>query len=335
MKRKRSWLSRRLPYIYGAFIIVGFLLVDWAGYDLLLPDPAPYRYELVSEGTIRDYPNLPLSAPETLLIRKYEARIDENGSPFADFYVGDLGAGVSPILLDWQNSSMNLEMAMAGRPKELDELAHAIREHVPKEAVILGWWDTSRQLAALASAQIRYQDNLPRTLFIPPNWQDDISAIQSLESIFWRISQEAMADFDLFIDALSSQVKEGIGALQKIAGSEPAFVVLQLSDMYKVSLSRPALVNVGFHNFTTGTEIHGDIVRVKRWLEEQQLTNYAVEASGITSKRVYYVRDEVSTNTLIAQMLPLTGFNPTSLHGLKLVANYGSYWVYEILPADA
>ena len=122
------------------------MLVDWAGYDLLLPDPAPYRYELVSEGTIKDYPNLPLSVPEKLLIRKYEARIDENGSAFAEFYVGNLGAEVSPILLDWQNSSHNLEMAMAGRPKELDELAYAIREHVPEEAIILGWWDTSLSL---------------------------------------------------------------------------------------------------------------------------------------------------------------------------------------------
>ena len=94
-------------------------------------------------------------------------------------------------------------------------------------------------------------------------------------------------------------------------------------------------INVGFHNFATGTEIHEDIVRVKRWLEEQQLTNYAVEASGITSKRVYYVPDEESANTLVAQMLPLSGFNPGSLQGLKLVANYGSYWVYEILPGDA
>ncbi len=334
VRQKRSWLNRRLPYIYGAFIIVGFLLVDWAGYDLLLPDPAPYRYELISEGTIGDFPDLHFSTSNSLLVKKYEARLDADGSPFAEFYVGDLGAEIDPILLDWQNRSDDLELTLSGRPKELNQLLEAVRTHVPEDAVVLSWWDTSAQLRALTAAQIKYEGNLLRPLFIPSEWTDDISAIHSLESIFWRISEEKHIGFEKFIDALSSPFEQGIHELHKIVGKQKAFVIIQLSDMYKISLVRPTLIDVGFQKFDAGSEIHDDIVRVKRWLEENQLNKYAVEASSITSRRIYYIKETGGAETLITKMLPLSGFNPGSLDGLKLVANYGSYWVYEVVHPD-
>lgn len=330
VKTKRSWLSRRLPYLYGAFIVIGFLLIDWVGYDLLLPDPAPYRYELVTEGTIANFPDLILSAPSKLAIRKFEARLDHDGTPFADVYVADLGAEFAPVLLDWQERSTDLSIVVPSRSADLNDLAQAVKLHVPDDGVLLGWWDTSRQLHALTGVQIVYDVNLPRPLFIPSDWEDDFSAIESLEKIFWRISEKGGPDFERFLDALSTQKEEGLATLKAIAGRQKHFIVVQLSDAYKLSLARPDLVRVGYRDFVASKDIHDDIIQVKKWLDAQGVADYAVESLGWAKKRVYYLRDRASAGTLIAQMLPFGNFKPTLLDGLKLVGNYGSYWVYEM-----
>ena len=330
MTKRRSWLNRRLPYIYGAFIVIGFLLIDWAGYDLLLPDPAPYRYELVAEGNITSFPDLALSAPLDLGLRKFEARLDADGTPFAELYVADLGPEVPPILLDWQNRSSELALVIPTRTKDLDELVNAVRAHVPEDALMLGWWETTRQLRALAGVNILFDENFPRPLFIPPAWESELSAIESLERIFWRISKKNTANFGKFIDALSSEAELGWEILKEIAGSRRCFIVVQLSDAYKLSLTRPNLVGVGFRDFPSGGDIHDEIIQVKNWLDERDIRDYAVETFGLAKKRVYYLEDIETAKTLLVRMLPFGNFDPLTLNGLKLVANYGSYWVYEL-----
>ena len=336
MRAKRSWLNRRLPYVYGALIIIGFLLIDWAGYDLLLPDPAPYRYELIAEGTIANFPDLALSSvPQNLTIRKFEARLDKDGSAFAALYIVDPGPDVAPILLDWQNRSSELALAIPSRTEDLDQLAEAVKLHIPEDAVMLGWWDINRQLHALTGVKIFYDANFPRPLFIPPAWDDDLSAIESLERVFWRISENGTEDFGRFLDALSSEVEAGSVMLKGIAEGRKGFIVVQLSDAYKLALARPNLVRVSYRDFAVGGDIHDDIMQVKKWLGEKGFGYYAVESFGIAKKRVYYLEDSVTANTLLAQMLPFGEFNPLALSGLKLVANYGSYWVYEIESENA
>ena len=94
-------------------------------------------------------------------------------------------------------------------------------------------------------------------------------------------------------------------------------------------------MGVGYRDFAVSGHIHDDIIQVKKWLGEQGFSHYAVESFGIAKKRVYYLKDSMTANTLLAHMLPFGEFNPLALSGLKLVANYGSYWVYEIEPENA
>ena len=53
---------------------------------------------------------------------------------------------------------------------------------------------------------------------------------------------------------------------------------------------------------------------------------------GLTSQRMFYINDSEGVDLpLLARLLPMGEFDPFSIEGLKLVANYGSYWVYELI----
>ena len=201
---------------------------------------------------------------------------------------------------------------------------------MPENALMLGWWETNRQLHALTGVNILFDENFPRPLFIPPAWESELSAIESLEQVFWRISEKNTSDFGEFIDALSSEAQTGSELLKGLAGNRKCFIVVQLSDAYKLSLTRPNLVSIGFRDFPSGGDIHDEIIQVKNWLDEQDLRDYAVESLGIAKKRVYYLEDIETAKTLLVRMLPFGNFEPLKLNNLKLVANYGSYWVYEL-----
>ncbi|MDP6952544.1 MAG: hydroxylamine oxidation protein HaoB, partial [Alphaproteobacteria bacterium] len=124
----------------------------------------------------------------------------------------------------------------------------------------------------------------------------------------------------------------GVAALATIADGRPAFITVQLADAYKLALARPQNIGIGYRDFSRTGEIHDDIRQVKDWLARQGFGIYAVEQMGVARNRVYYVADEETADSLLMRMLPFGEFEPLALEGLKLVANYGSYWVYEIVP---
>jgi hypothetical protein len=51
--------------------------------------------------------------------------------------------------------------------------------------------------------------------------------------------------------------------------------------------------------------------------------------------RGYFLRDDQSSQTLIAQMLPFTETMPLELTALQLIYQQGGYWVYQIPGAKA
>ncbi len=329
LRGTRTRLGRGLPYFYGSLIIIGFLLIDWAGYDALLPDPAPYRYELVAEGDVQSFPRLLFPIPEDALVKQFEARFDADNQPFANLFLVYEGPETSPILLDWQNISGDPGLVMPTRTEELAQLAEAVTEHAEPGTLVLGWWDTARQLSVLKEVDSLYDQNFSRPLFLPDAWRDDKKAIESLERIFWRISEEGEGEFGKIVDALATFDRSGVDVLQSVAGESPSLLVVQISDLYKLSLLRPELLRVGYKNFPSTGDIHDSILTVKQWLEKRGLNQYVVETIGQIGKRVYFIED--GELPLLGRLLPIGDFDPFGIDGLKLVANYGSYWVYEIL----
>ena len=331
LRGTKTRLGRALPYVYGSLIIIGLLMIDWAGYDSWLPNPAPYRYELVAEGDAGDFADLRFPAPAGTPVKRYETRLDKSGKVIAEVFLAYMGSETSPILLDWQNTTAEPALVIPTRSDDLSKLAAAVNEHAGDDALILGWWDTARQLSILDGVTSLYDENFARPLFLPPEWKDDKSAIESLERIFWRISDDGEGAFGHIVDALASPPETGLEIFLRLAGNKPAFLVVQVSDLYKLSLQRPEIISVRYKDFQDSGDIHESILKVKSWLEERQLRYYVVEKMGVGAKRMYYIpASQESDLPLLARLLPLGEFDPFTIEGLKLVANYGSYWVYEL-----
>lgn len=327
---KRSGASKALPFVFGASIAGGFLLLGWAGWALLVAAPAPYRYELIGEGPVADFPDLGLDAPETLSIRKFELRATGAAAPLAVLHVADPGGGSAPVLLEWQSRTAEPLLTEGAPLADLNRLVQAVAQHVPARGVVLGWWDTARRLKLLAGVDIVFDDNLAQPLLIPPAWSSRRDSIEALEHRFWKVSRDSEPLFARYLEALLSEPAAGAAGLRQLVGERRAFVAVHLSDAYKLGALRPERFGIGYRDFAGSGDIHGQVKQVKDWLDEQGYRSYAVEKKGVNVNRVYFLADARTEETLLARMLPFTTSNPLELEELQLVANYGGYWVYEV-----
>ncbi len=329
-RAKRSGVGKPLHFLFGASIAGGLVLLGWASWALLVPAPAPYRYELISEGPVGNFPDLGLDGPETLSIRKFEVRATGAAAPVAVLHLADPGKGSAPVLLEWRNRTAE-PLLTAGAPlADLNTLAQAVARHVPTRAVVLGWWDTARQLKLLAGVDILFDDNLAQPLLIPPAWSSRQDSIEALEHRFWKVSRDSEPLFARYLEALLSEPAAGAARLRQLVGERRAFVAVHLNDAYKLGALRPERFGIGYRDFAGSGEIHGQVKRVKDWLDEHGYRSYAVEKKGVNVNRVYFLADARTEETLLARMLPFSSSNPLQLEELQLVANYAGYWVYEV-----
>ncbi len=324
----------RAPLVSGALVAGGLFLLGWVGWSVLNPGAPPYRYELVTQGAVGEFPELGLAAPPDLSVLKYELRADDAAKPLVTLHVGDRG-DQGPVLLDWQNQLAEPLLTMAPPIAELATLATAVAKHVPQGAVLLGWWDTARRLGLLAGSDTPFQQNLGRPLLIPAAWSARRNVIEAFERSFWRVPDgdgAAVALFERFQEALLADQASGATMLSELAKEREAYLVLHVSDVYKLGATHPEALGIGYKDFPRTGEIHGMIGHIKEWLREQGHESHVVEKRGATSVRVYFLTDAASQDTLIARALPFTTSSPLELEELRLVYQHGGYWVYQIAP---
>ena len=220
---------------------------------------------------------------------------------------------------------------------ELTLLAPAIAKHVPKDAAILAWWDTSRQIQLLSGVETVFTSHLSEPLITPSFWRPRIEAIEKYEREFWgsTASAEERGKFQRFADALSAEATEGAAMLRELTGGREAFVVVHISDLYKLGLMRPDRIGVAYKDFPLkGGNVHGLSAMVKRWLTDNNYTSQTVHGLSENYARAYYLTDAKSGNTLLAQMLPMTTSQPLEFKAVQLVYQQGGYWVYKIPSAQ-
>jgi hydroxylamine oxidation protein HaoB len=312
-------------------------MFGWLAYIWLSPGQAPYHYQLAEEGGIEKFSKLGLDAWPDLTISKHEMLVDGVDQPVAVAHLAHRG-NAKPIMLVWENRTGEPMVFVDSKLSELTTLASAVAKHVPKDAVILSWWDTSRQIQLLTGYETMFTSHLGVPLITPPLWRPKVEAIEQYERKFWNASANAEESrkFQRFADALSSDTQEGAAILRELVGGREAYIAVHLSDLYKLGLMRPERLGVAYKDFPLrGGDVHGLSGMVKRWLTDNNYTSYSVHGLSENHVRAYFLTDAKSGNTLLAQMLPMTTSQPLDLKAVQLVYQQGGYWVYKIPPAQS
>jgi hydroxylamine oxidation protein HaoB len=309
----------------------GLFLVGWFLYLWFKPLPPPYSYHLVEEGGIAKFSNLQLEAWPNLTISKYELRVPSLDKPVAIVYQTKDRAG-GPLLLSWENLVSEPIGLMSANFSELTALATDITKHVPTEAIILGWWDTSRQLNLLAERETLFTSHLGQPRIVPSYWKDRSEAINQYEHQFWGApgTTEEQRQFEIFADALSSDVSKGAEMLRELVGSREAYIIVHAADLYKLAVMRPDRIDLAFKDFPLTGNVHGLAGQVKAWMKENGYSTYTLQSLSEKSVRAYFLNESKNGKILLSHMLPLMNSTPVDFETLQVVHKQGGYWVFKI-----
>lgn len=323
--------SKFLPSLGVLLVTGGLFLTGWCVYLWLKPLPAPYRYQLVDEGSVAKFDKLSLQAWPDLTISKYELRVDLVEKPIAIAYRAQKNDGQS-ILISWENLVSEPIGEMGGDLSELAAIATDITKHVPKNAVLLAWWDTSRQLGLLSDRNTVFTSHLGQPLIAPSYWKERTDVINKYERQFWGAegSAEEQKRFEQFTDALASEAGKGTAMLRELVGSQEAYIVVHPADLYKLGLMRPDRLDVAFKDFPLTGNVHGLVGQVKAWMKENGYDTYTLESLSEKVVRAYFLNESKNGKILLAQMLPLMNSTPIDFQALQLVHKHGGYWVYKV-----
>ena len=173
--------SKLLPSLGILLVTGGILLLLWFAWLWFNPGPAPYRYQLVEEGSVDKFPQLGLDAWPDLTIARYEVFAEDIEQPLAITHAARRGTG-APVRLDWENRTSELLLTTDLKLDELTTLAAAIDKYAPKDALLLAWWDTSRQLKLLSARDTLFAGQFSEHLIVPAPWQGRADAIHKYEN---------------------------------------------------------------------------------------------------------------------------------------------------------
>jgi len=327
--------SKFLPLL-GIFLVTGgFLLLGWLAYVSLSPGPAPYHYKLVEEGGVDKFDKLGLKAWPNLVVSKYEVYVQNVKNPVAVAHLVKRGEG-APVLFDWESRTSELLTSVDSKSSELVTLVEAITKYAPEDAVIFSWWDTSRQIELLTGRDTLFPSHHGEPTIIPSHWRDRSDAIKNYEQEFWGAPApaEERRKLQRFADALVADVDKGARILRELAGSREAYVVVHISDLYKIGLMRPESLDLAYKSFPMNSgNMHGLVNSVKRWKTENNYKTYTLQSLSDRAVRGYFLRDGV--DSLLAQMLPFTETRPLELKAVQLIYQHGGYWVYKVPPTES
>ncbi|HSA85731.1 MAG TPA: hydroxylamine oxidation protein HaoB [Nitrospira sp.] len=320
-----------LPSLGLLLVTGGLFLIGWFAYLWFKPAPAPYTYQLVDEGGAAKFGHLGLQAWPNLKISKYEIHVQSVDKPIAVAYRADKGDG-KLVLLNWENLLSEPVGYMGTDLSDLSTIATDLVKHVPKEAVILAWWDTSRQLGLLSERDTLFTSHLGHPLIAPSYWRDRADVIDEYERAFWGASgsSEEEQKFKQFTDALSSEPRRGAALLRELVGSGEAYIVVHPSDLYKLGLMRPDRMEIAFKDFPLTGNVHGLAGQVKAWMKENGYDTYTLQSLSEKQIRAYFLSESKNGKILLSQMLPLMNSTPVDFQELQLVHKQGGYWVYKI-----
>lgn len=311
----------------------GLFFLGWFAYLWYKPVPAPYHYQLIKEGTYKEFGKMSLEDWPELKLSQYKVQADGIDKPIAEFVTARRDDG-SPVLMYWKNNTNEILYNLDRKPSELSILATAINRHAAKDALILAWWDTARQLKLLTGHDTPFTSHLNEPLMVPVPWLGHSESIQAYERGFWKStpSEDERNRFKRFSEALVSPAEEGIKILQELAGKDrETYVVVHVTDLYKLGFMYPERIGVAYQNFPMTGNMHGMITQMKVQLKENDFNTYTLQSIADEEIRAFFLSDEASSQTLLARMLPFVDKkSPTEFELAQPIYQQGGYWVYKL-----
>lgn len=305
-----------------ALILFGAGLLGLAGWSALHP-VAHYALTLAPVEADQDSRGFGLAADA---FQRVEITAPEQRRPIATGLVAREGERLTP--LSWRNEVTD-SILFADRPAaDLQKVLAAIGEHAPADALVFAWWDFSRAIRLIAKRDAPLDDALARGLLLPASWTEAREA----ERARWGkgASPQSSERFTQFVDALLADEKQGVAALEKMAGGKQAYIVAHISDVWKAASLRPDRMPIAYRDFPSSGVSHGVIKSALQWLREQKIEGgYAAEPIDGATRLHYFLRKD-DGNRLIAKLLPFSTSNPAQIDGLELVYQLKGYWIYRL-----
>lgn len=325
--------DKLLPSLGILLVAGGLFFLGWFAYLWFKPAPAPYQYQLAAEGDSKRFPQMDLQGWPKLKLGQYKVKATDIDKPIAEFIIARQEDG-SPVLMYWKNSTNEVLYNFDRKPAELSALAMAINKHAARDALILSWWDTSRQIKLLTGHDTLFTSHLNEPLLIPLPWLEQSKAIQAYENEFWGSKAERKEEeqFKRFSQALAAPAEEGAKQLRELIGSaREAYIIIHVTDLYKLGMMYPDKIGVAYQNFPMTGNMHGMINQMKVQVKENNFDTYTLQSISDNEIRAFFLSDQASSETLLARMLPFVEKKaPQELEALQLIYQQGGYWVYKI-----
>ena len=309
-------------------------MLGWFAYLWFKPIPAPYQYQLIAEGNSKQFSQMDLDAWPDLTLSQYKVQAEGIEKPIAELITARRNNEEPPVLIYWKNSTNEILYNLDRKPSELSALAAVIGRHAPKDALILSWWDTARQIKLLTGHDTLFTSHLNEPLMIPVPWLEQSQAIQAYENQFWKskANQQEQEQFKRFSQALAAPAQDGIKQLRELIGTDrEAYLIVHVTDLYKLGLMYPDKIGVAYQNFPLTGNMHGMINQMKVQLKENDFDTYTLQSISDEEIRVFFLSDAESSQTLLARLLPFVDKKaPTELEAAQLIYQQGGYWVYKL-----
>lgn len=319
-------------WMAGGLVATGLVLAGLAANSVLQPAPMPYDRTMTAADPSSYQP---LSLPEALRskpdIQRLEWHTPGVRGPIASALVMRDREG-RMVPLDWQNFVTEPVLAADLTITEVNKVLSAVREHVPKEAVVLSWWDLSRKIRLIAGRQAPLDDPLVRGLLVPTAWAGSGERVLAKERPFWATGTATPESgaFGTFIDALTKDELAGAEALRSLGGNADIYLAVHLSDIWKLASSRPDKIGIAYRDFPAAGQAHGVIKAVRQWMAENKMgLPYAIEPIG-NAVRLHHFTDRASSQVLLAKLLPFSESNPMTLSQFDLVYQHRGFWIFKL-----
>src|SRR5699024_2393706 len=145
--------------------------------------PAGYRYIIGDAVAADDLDALAPLADKGIALHRARV-VAEDGQLLARFKLARAPDG--PVGFEWQPQVDAPFLRVLPGASEVADLAPVLARHVPADGRVFAWWDSARELHLLSGVPMAFGAHLGLPLFVPAVWQDDETAIKTIESDFWK-----------------------------------------------------------------------------------------------------------------------------------------------------